>query len=342
MIKSKKKQKKKRSSKINKNNDSRINKKLLTKINKKHYTSKQSKKFINESGLNLQQKSDTNKQHNMSKCSPNANINKITKSCFDRDSLIRIANEWNKIHSNKINTSFSDAQLWTVINKKMDSQCRDRDEICWINAVNDSKLKTQLKEKFKPKMPTKWKKKPNEWLTTTDIRKVMKQYDKKYNNFVFIGPVPIDFDKKVNDLGSCIVSELCNISVEKLLDKNINKLGVIFNTDPHDKPGEHWISLFADFYSGIYYFDSYGLKPPKEVKLFMERLKQQCNANPKIKQHIETYYNDIRHQYKNSECGIYSINFIVQFLEGKKFIDVINNMVRDDEMHKNRYVYYRQ
>ena len=70
----------------------------------------------------------------------------------------------------------------------------------------------------------------------------------------------------------------------------------------------------------------------------MERLKSQCKS---VNRNIETYYNDIRHQYKNSECGIYSINFIVQFLEGERFIDIIKNIQKDDEMHKNRYYFYR-
>ena len=24
------------------------------------------------------------------------------------------------------------------------------------------------------------------------------------------------------------------------------KIGIIFNTDPHDKPGQHWISMFIN------------------------------------------------------------------------------------------------
>ena len=46
-------------------------------------------------------------------------------------------------------------------------------------------------------MPLKWKENKNEWLNTLDIEAVMKQYEKKYNNFIFIGPVPIDFDHKL-------------------------------------------------------------------------------------------------------------------------------------------------
>ena len=45
----------------------------------------------------------------------------------------------------------------------------------------------------------------------------MNQYNKKYDDFIFIGPVPIDFDEKYDKIGNCIVNELCNINVKNLL-----------------------------------------------------------------------------------------------------------------------------
>ena len=36
---------------------------------------------------------------------------------------------------------------------------------------------------FAPFAPNEWKKNPNEWLSSIDISKVMKQYEKKYKNF---------------------------------------------------------------------------------------------------------------------------------------------------------------
>ena len=50
--------------------------------------------------------------------------------------------------------------------------------------------------------------------------------------------------------------------------------------------------------------------------------------------------NHVRHQYKNSECGIYSINFIVKLLEGMSYDDYINNVIKDDIMENNRKIYY--
>ena len=43
-------------------------------------------------------------------------------------------------------------------------------------------------------------------------------------------------------------------------------MGIVFNLDPHDKPGSHWVSMYVDLNNGgIYYFDSYGYKPLKEI-----------------------------------------------------------------------------
>ena len=43
----------------------------------------------------------------------------------------------------------------------------------------------------------------------------MKQYEKVYKNFKFIGPVPIDFDYEYS-VGNCIIDELCKIDIVEL------------------------------------------------------------------------------------------------------------------------------
>ena len=51
---------------------------------------------------------------------------------------------------------------------------------------------------------------------------------------------------------------------------------MVINLDPHDKPGSHWVALYFDLKKmEIYYFDSYGIYPPKEVENLMFRLKEQ-------------------------------------------------------------------
>ena len=90
--------------------------------------------------------------------------------------------------------------------------------------------------------------------------------------------------------------------------------------------------------NGIYYFDSYGEKEPTEVKTLAERLLKQ--AKEMGKENMEYRVNDIRHQYKNSECGIYSINFIVEMLKGTKYEDYINTKINDNDMNSKRDFYF--
>ena len=244
-------------------------------------------------------------------------------------------NSWNNYYENdKIQFKENDTlyNLWSHLDNKLKNICND--EFCWTKQ-QFMKNNIEVLDEFRPEMPLKWKSNKNEWLTTLDIEAVMKQYEKKYNDFVFIGPVPIDFDTELHP-GYCVINELCKINLNKLLKNGKRKLGVIFNLDPHDKPGSHWVSMYADFndLNEIYYFDSYGLKEPREVTRLMERLKQQ---NEKIN-NVQTnlHVNNIRHQFKNSECGVYSMNFILKLLEGNNYNDVKNNIVKDDDMELNR------
>ena len=73
----------------------------------------------------------------------------------------------------------------------------------------------------------------------------MKQYEKTYKCFDFIGPSPIDYDKHVS-YGECVWEELCEFSLNKQIKEGKTKIGIIFNLDPHHKPGSHWVAMFIN------------------------------------------------------------------------------------------------
>jgi hypothetical protein len=61
-----------------------------------------------------------------------------------------------------------------------------------------------------------------------------------------------------------------------------------------------------------------------------------------IEQKIKTIkFNQNRHQFKNSECGVYSINFILRLLKGETFENICSNITTDDQVNKCREVYFR-
>ena len=260
-------------------------------------------------------------------------------TCFTKDALINIIRAWNSHYKeDKIEYSINDSKyvLWKKMNETLKSKCSN--DYCWTKQSFLSSKKTELNNKyFRPKMPNKWYEKSREWLNTDDIDNVMKQYEKKYDNFYFVGAVPMDFDKKLS-FGSCVINELCNINIKRLLSRGKTKVGVVLNLDNHDQDGSHWVSLFCDFdKDNIYYFDSYGYKETKEVRNFVERLQKQGNE---LNKDIKFNINKNRHQYKNSECGVYSMNFIERLLKDEPFDDISNIIVKDDEMFQNRERYF--
>ena len=64
------------------------------------------------------------------------------------------------------------------------------------------------------------------------------------------------------------------------------------------------------------------------------------NDEALILMEVKYKYNKKRHQFKNSECGVYSINFIENMLEGKTFNQYCNSNIPDDKMNKLRKKYY--
>ena len=269
-------------------------------------------------------------------CAPGKGNN---TTCFDKKSLHKIASMWNtKNPLEKIKISNNNEKLWKQINNKMSQKCNT--ETCWLKQDFIKNISKNLENYFKPKIPNSWLKEKNTWLTTTDIEKVIFQYEEAVPDFKFLGVVPIDFDYEYS-VGRCIVDELCKLDIKKLKKKKINRIGVVFNLDAHDEPGSHWVAMYSDFNKGeVYYYDSYGIFPPEEVKILMERISIQ---GIKIKgEPFKLYYNDIRHQYKNSECGVYSMNFIIEFLNGKNFKEIIENKVSDENMNKKRFLYYNK
>lgn len=284
------------------------------------------------------------------------------ETCFSLEALRKIADKWNTTHPDKA-IEYTDAtsgkSLWNSINNAMRAECTN--EVCWLKQdfIKETPLARELLKNFKPMMPKKWEANPREWLNTIDIRDVMNQYEVKHPDFEFIGPVPMDFDSKVG-FGQCVINELCNIKLASLLEKGKHQIGVIFNLDKHTQPGSHWVAMYAGFpptqshsrmddadanktISGsaglgqICYWDSYGMKPNPEVVALMNRLKEQADA---LGHNVEIKINKKRHQYKNTECGVYCIYFLTSFLEGLGFDDIVGNIIGDDKMFEKRKDYF--
>jgi hypothetical protein len=201
-----------------------------------------------------------------------------------------------------------------------------------------------MNKTFAPLMPETWKKNPNEWLSDYDIKQVMKQYEEAYSCFEFMGPSPIDFDSPIGNGYGCVEKELCQFNLKDQIDRKKTKIGIIYNTDPHTKSGEHWISLFINIKKEfIYFFDSAGNKIPDEIMVFVNRVIEQGKKmkNPILLKFDQNY--PVEHQYGGTECGVYSLYFIIHMLEDKHTKEFFKTHILPDEyIEKYRQIYYNK
>ena len=125
-----------------------------------------------------------------------------------------------------------------------------------------------------------------------------------------------------------------------MLKKNkINKIGLIYNLDVSSGPGTHWVAIYIDNKDNeINYYDSYGSEPIKLINDFIFQLDnkyKKLGYNPKI------IYNDKRHQYGGSECGMFSINFILERINDVNMYEIYKRKISDVKMNNLRKLLYK-
>ena len=261
-------------------------------------------------------------------------------SCYSDGDLIKLKEMWNVRHPDQPILETDSKEIWSKLKNYYASICNK--ESCWVRQMTkNTKLEKELLDAFAPQSPKEWKKNPNEWLSSLDILQVMNQYEKQYKCFDFLGPSPIDYDTH-KLYGECVWEELCHFNLKDQIKKGHTKIGVIFNTDPHYKGGQHWISLFINIKKHtIFFFDSAGDSILPQIKKFVDTVIDQGRKLTKpINFKFDQNY-PVEHQYNNTECGIYSLFFIVHMLEDKITGNYLKtHVLKDKYMEKFRKVYY--
>lgn len=284
-------------------------------------------------------------------CSP-ALHRKAGETCLPTPSLEKLTRIWNKKYPrNKINLGNAtrktkkddqsagntrNAKIWRQLRNAMKQRYKCETEYCLVKKLPgiDESEKQSMMKFFRPEKPAEWKKTPRLWLDSYNIEDVLAQYEDADTKFEFIGPVPIDFDSKIGSFGKCIVDELCKLDLEKVHAEGTKKIGIVFNLDKHNEPGSHWVCAFLDLVKKeAYYFDSYGFEPPTEILEFL----QKCKSSPYCER---VFYNDIRHQRKGSECGMYCLFVLICLIHDKPFYDICKNILDDDMVASFRDVLY--
>jgi hypothetical protein len=240
-----------------------------------------------------------------------------SESCYTPDIIDKLKQGYNKNHPDNIIQAKSHKLIIDELSKRL--KCNKED--CWLNQLPESERKYVDEKIFAPDQPQSWKKNPNEWLSNHDIMDVLHQYEETYPEFKFIGPTPIDFDTVLpnnHKNGKCVWEDLCNFNLSNTLQKGIKKVGIIFNLDKHDESGSHWVSLFLDIPNRVlFYFDSAGNPTPPEITTLVNRIQKDFHLlQNKGLQYHENYPH--QHQKKNTECGMYSLYFIITMLTSNK------------------------
>lgn len=220
---------------------------------------------------------------------------------MDTEELERLRVVFNKEHPT-LKPISAGSDIWKELQTRFHKICKTGKAECILSHML-----------YKPQAPESWKLNPEEWLSSIDIEKLEKQYMKLFPKYKFLGCIPIDFDKK-SETGKCLVNALCAIKLQELYNEGFHEIGIVFNTDVSTGPGEHWIGLFCDIrpeleQPRVVYFDSYAQKPEKEIRTLMQRWKEQWAQSGIHHKEMLTEYNTTRHQYKNSECGMYCLYF---------------------------------
>ena len=286
-------------------------------------------------------------------CSPAVKGKTVNKNtCYTKDVLFKIKDAYNKGHSSQEKIiSKNPKEIWNILRERL-VKCEKED--CWLSEINDAVLRKEIEDYiFAPDQPPEWKNNKNEWLSNIDISKVMKQYEHTFKKFKFIGPTPIDFATRVPERGGkCVWEELCNLSIQKLLNQGKTKIGITFNLDDHNGPGTHWVSMFIDLDDKyVFYYDSAGNDIPKEINdLRKEVIHQARNLKPRLKMRFYKNY-PVEHQQGNTECGMYSLFFIITMLTAevdgmsklslaKKIKMFKGGKISDSYVEKYRNVYF--
>lgn len=289
------------------------------------------------------------------KCTKYKHVTKVMSvhkdSCLTPNVLKMLIIAWNKEYpSEYIEYKQPLTHVWDTLRDKITNKKHillEEGEHAWLEQDwvysaltkgNAEKLKDEL---YRPEAPDEWVENPQTWLSTTDIEKSLVQYETKFPTFKFLGASPIDFDLKDTNTGSCVVNELCKINMKQLVKIRkpaVDFIGIVFNLDKHNESGSHWVSLFVNIPKGeINFWDSFAVKPPTEIMDLMHKIQEQAQ---KIGIKLKIQINKKQHQFKNTECGMYSINFIAQQLEGKSFNDVCAHIINDDKMNNMRNKYF--
>jgi len=249
-----------------------------------------------------------------------------TKVCSSNSAITTMKKWLETVNSDLDNIDNMDA--FNVVEEvKQQTNCSDESCIYFVDSINLPKA--DLKKRFNPKGPSK----SVDWLNNSNIDDVLSQYSKLKPKFEHIPYQMMDFKS--------IGSELSDIDWKNWL-KHYDTLGCILNTDYSTGAGKHWVSIFVDKRKSpitVEYFDSGGALPPQEIVDFLvDTVGELTLLKQKAK---DITVAKIQHQQGESECGVYSLFYIISRLFNVPYTLYEHNRIPDEDMEKFRRFLFR-
>lgn len=228
----------------------------------------------------------------------------------------------------------------------------------FVEMAGRDRVNKEKQERFRPAGPSD----STALLNNINIDEELELYVKKYPNFHpfpfrmidFADTEPKEFQELYAqnndpDYAKCKLLTFCNFK-ENLLANGKNCAGVVLNTDRHTGGGKHWFALFFDMRNAnkfsLEYFNSSGNMPMSEVHEYLIQLKRKLDRlYPNVETTIEIV-SQVQIQDSRTECGVYSLYFIISRLEGislDQFRKVIHTKgIPDDKMIEFRKHLFRK
>ena len=271
-------------------------------------------------------------------CSPKQH--NLEYSCLSSDVLVKIAKALNKLDGIQVkHEGVPEKVLYKKICNVMENNFNCKNEACWLKIrklMNNlsSEDASYFRDHFRPHMPNEIVDDYTKWISNFDIEAVLNQHHRETPGVYSYGAVPIDFKK------CSVSSDLCRINLKNHIDKNEDKLVIVFNTDDSSGPGKHWMAMYVDINGknldnqpGIYFLDSFANKPMNEVTELIDKLKQQGKS---INKEFIVTINDKPLQRNNFSCGFYCMHFLEHMIKGLSFKEYINSGLNDKKMIEYR------
>jgi hypothetical protein len=219
------------------------------------------------------------------KCSILSKSKNKSVSCMTNKEIVKLVKTYNKMCNFDQKTSLNKLDMITNLKAS-------------LGVVDERNIK-----KVEGNLYKLVEKRSDNWLTTNELNTLMKQ-------------VSIDLfePKKIKFLGvfpSDISGSSHGRSILKLKD-NTSPVSMIVNTDPGNKPGQHWVSIFYNPKEKfIRYFDSNGEKYNKNIQKILEFYKVPIKIE-----------NTKPLQQSEGLCGMYSVGYLIKRAKSKSLSKV--------------------